>query len=98
LSHNKLGNQRQALHSAGFTPHQKKDEFAHWMCSWSIEQSLWSSDIYKTALLKYIGRIYKQEAHMYRIFAQLKDDMQKLDELDLLNKLIEKTKQRQGAH
>jgi hypothetical protein len=68
------------------------------MYSWSIEQSLWSSDIYRNALLKYIGRIYKQGAHMYRFFAQLKNDMPKFDELDLLNKLIENTKQRHGAY
>jgi len=91
-------NQRQVSHSAVSTIHVKEDKFASWMCSWSIEQSLWSSDTYKTALLKYIGRIYKQEAHMYRLFIQMKENIQKLDELDLLNKLIEKTKQRHGAY
>ncbi|CAF1567507.1 unnamed protein product, partial [Rotaria sp. Silwood1] len=34
---------------------------------------------------------------MYRIFAQLKDHINKLDELDLLNRLIKETKQRHDA-
>jgi hypothetical protein len=98
LSRNKVSNQRQVSRSVESTTLQKKDEFANWMCSWLIEQSLWSSGTYRNALLKYIGRIYKQGAHMYRVFAQLKDDMSKLDELDLLNKLIENTKQRHGTY
>jgi hypothetical protein len=98
LLRNGLPPQRQASHSAVSTIRPKDDGFASWMCSWSIEQSLWSSDVYRNALLKYIGRIYKQETHMYRLFLQLKNEMQKLDELDLLNKLIEKTKERRGAY
>lgn len=95
---NKAINQRPVSRPVETITYQKRDEFADWMCSWSIEQSLWSSDVYRTALLKYIGRIYKQGAHMYRIFAQLKNDLQQLDELDLLNKLIENTKQRHGMY
>ncbi len=98
LPRNDLCNQRQASPTAVPTIRPKEDEFVSWMLSWSIKQSLWSSDIYRNALLKYIGRIYKQEAHMYRHFLQLKTEMQKLDELDLLNKLIEKTKERCGAY
>ena len=89
--------QRQASHTAVPTNRSKEDGFVNWMCSWSIEQSLWSSDEYHNALLKYIGRIYKQETHMYRLFHQLKNEMQSLDELDLLHKLIDKTKERQST-
>ena len=69
------------------------------MCSRFQEASLWSSSVYQYALLTYIGRIYGQRIHMYRIFTQLmKDpDSSQLDELDLLKQIIEKTKQRCGT-
>lgn len=98
MPRNKIDNQQQVSRSPGSIIQLKTDEFASWMCSWAIEKSLWSSDTYRNALLKYIGRIYKQNAHMYRYFAQLKSDMTQLDELDLLNKLIENTQQRRGTY
>ncbi|CAF1013917.1 unnamed protein product [Rotaria sordida] len=73
LSYNKSRNQQQVSRSEISTSSKKLDEFANWMCSWSIEQSLWSSTTYQNALLTYI------------------------DELDVLNELIQKTKQRQDA-
>jgi hypothetical protein len=98
VSRNNLGSRRQAAHSAAPMSYQKKDEFANWMCSWSIEQSLWTSEIYRKALLAYVGRIYEQRVHMYRLFTQIKENIEKFDELDLLNHLIEKTKERHGAY
>ena len=77
---------------------QQEDMFANWMCSWSIEQSLWTCEEYKKALLAYIGRIYGQTVHMYRIFAQLKSYIKEFDELDVLNQLIENAKQRRGVY
>jgi hypothetical protein len=67
------------------------------MCSWSMEQSLWTNEDYRKALLTYIGRIFEQRIHMYRLFAQLQKEAAKYDELDLLNQLIENTKQRHSA-
>ncbi len=99
MSRNNRGSRRQAANSAVPMSHQKKeDEFANWMCSWSIEQSLWTSGIYRKALLTYVGRIYEQGVHMYRLFTQIKENIEKFDELDLLNHLIEKTKERHGAY
>jgi len=66
-------------------------------CSRSEDESLWLSDKHKTALLKYIGRIYNQVTNMYRIFTQLRN-INDLDELDILNKLIINAKQRQSTN
>jgi hypothetical protein len=98
LSRNNHGNQRPVSHSTGSVNHQKKDEFASWMCSSSIEQSLWASEEYKKPLLTYIGRIYEQRVHMYRLFMQLTSAAKSFDDLDLLNQLVENTKQRQSTY
>ncbi len=90
--------QRQGPNSVVSTSRPKEDRFDSWMCSWSNEQSLWLNDAYRNALLKYIGRIYKQETHMYRLYLQLKNEISNLDELDLLHKLIENTKERRSAY
>ncbi|CAF3966455.1 unnamed protein product, partial [Adineta steineri] len=47
-------NQRQVVHSISPVKNQKKDAFYDWLCSSSTEQSLWSNDIYRKALLQYI--------------------------------------------
>lgn len=98
MSHSKPGNQRQISKSEKPTINEKSNEFANWMCSWSNNQLLWSNESYQNALLTYIGRIYAQGPHMYRLFTQLQKDMVKLDELDLLNQLLEKTKLLRGAY
>ena len=95
---NTIRNQRQVSEPRKDIRQREKDKFAEWMCSWSEKESLWSSDADRNSLLKYIGRVYKQVPHMYRVFGQLKNDMNKFDELDLLNEIIMKTKQRHGMY
>ena len=95
---NTIRNQRQASGLRKDIGHQEKDKFVKWMCSWLGNESLWSSDAHRNALLKYIGRVYKQIPHMYRVFGQLKHGTNELDELDLLNEIIMKTQQRHGMY
>ncbi|CAF3363963.1 unnamed protein product, partial [Rotaria socialis] len=97
ISLNKAKHQRPTSCSEKRSTTKKKDEFADWMCTWLIGQSLWSSKDYQNALLTYIGRIYGQRFQVNRIFTQLERSVEKLDELDLLYELIEKTKQRHTA-
>ncbi|CAF3458375.1 unnamed protein product [Rotaria socialis] len=94
---NKAKHQRPASRSEKNSITKKKDDFADWMRSWLVEQSLWSSKDYQTALLTYISRIYGQRFHVNRIFTQLEKNVEKLDELDLLYELLRKTKQRHDA-
>ncbi|CAF4335987.1 unnamed protein product, partial [Rotaria magnacalcarata] len=55
ISLNKAKHQRPASHSEKKITTKKKDDFADWMCTWLIEQSLWSSKDYQNALLTYIA-------------------------------------------
>ncbi|UJR24461.1 hypothetical protein I4U23_005837 [Adineta vaga] len=76
---------------------EKRDMFVDWMCSSTEQESLWLNETHGKALLTYLGRIYNQNAHMYRLFTQMKQDMDQSDDLDILHRLIEKTKQRHDA-
>jgi hypothetical protein len=73
---------------------QKQDAFLQWMCSRSESDSLWLNEFYRASLLKYIGRIYLKCADMYQYSIQLKRDMNNLDELDSLKRLLDSIKQR----
>ena len=66
------------------------------MCSSSPDESLWSNETHRKALLAYLGRIYNQGAHMYRVFTQVMQNVREGDELDILYRLIEETKQKDG--
>ncbi|CAF1671788.1 unnamed protein product, partial [Adineta ricciae] len=75
----------------------KQDDFIDWMCSLSSDESLWSNETYRKALLTYLGRIYDQSAHMYRIFTQVMQNIDETDDLDILHRLIEETKHKDEA-
>lgn len=98
LAQNNNDNRRSTTHSAKAIVDPIKDDFSDWMCSWSDGQSLWLSTAHRNALLKYIGRIYDQKTFVHRIFADLGDRIREFDELDLLKRLLENTKQRRGAY
>jgi hypothetical protein len=101
MSRNNTARQQQSRRTEVSTAPRKVDKFIDWMSSCSIEHSLWSSKMYHDSLLAYIGRIYGQRVHMFRIFMQIKNDTEKFnkfDELDILNELIQKTKQRLGNY
>ena len=98
LAQNNNDNRRAVPYSAKTIVDPIKDDFSDWMCSWSDAQSLWLSVPHRNALLKYIGRIYDQKAFVSRIFADLGDRIRDLDELDLLKKMLENTKQRRGVY
>ncbi|CAF1048098.1 unnamed protein product [Adineta ricciae] len=76
---------------------KKQDDFADWMCSLSSDESLWSNETYRKALLTYLGRIYDQGAHMYRVFTQVIQNVGEADDLDILYRLIEETKHKDEA-
>ena len=72
------------------TPHDFV--FTRWMGSWERHLSLWSNELYSSALLSYIGKIYRQQANIYYYFDRLwRDSLQySFDELDLLHFLLER--------
>lgn len=79
-------------------PVQVSDNYVKWMCSRSTEHSLWQNEMYRTPLLKYIARIYQQETYIDKYFTEFNDKFPQFDELDLLNELIMKMKERHGVY
>ncbi|CAF1574257.1 unnamed protein product [Adineta ricciae] len=94
---NKSRNQTQPIRSQAPNSARRIDEFSEWMCSRCSEHSLWHNAQYRIALLKYLGRIYEQRHYVTELYNRLSKEMTKLDELDFLHELIEKTKERHAT-
>lgn len=71
--------------------------FNRWMTSGEDNDSLWSNEPYRDALLTYIGRMYGQKNQMDRIFTKLEHERERMDELDFLNVLLRKTEEQSGV-
>ena len=99
MLHNIADSRQQISHLANTATHQKADEFRRWMCSRSMEESVWSSNMYRGPLLNYLAKIYGQKDRVYSIFNnELKWDMRDKDELDILHALIERVKYQIGQY
>ncbi|UJR30040.1 hypothetical protein I4U23_017585 [Adineta vaga] len=85
MSNNNSPSHRHAGNSPTSSNSRKRDEFSEWMCSRSPEHSLWCS------------RIYEQRNYIYHVFDQINSNMEKLDDLDVLHELIERTQKNHPA-
>ncbi|CAF1091544.1 unnamed protein product [Adineta ricciae] len=94
---NKSRNSTQPVRSQAPNSARRIDRFSEWMCSRCPEHSLWHNVQYRIALLKYLGRIYEQRHYVTELYNRLSKEMTKLDELDFLHELIEKTKERHAT-
>ena len=88
--------QRVVTNSAIPHPEKPRDAYMEWMRSESNMQSLWDNEDYRDALLTYLGRIYGQKPKMHNLFMQITKENGNLDELDILDRVIQKTKQCPG--
>lgn len=68
------------------------------MCSRSMEESVWSSHMYRVPLLNYLAKIYGQRDRVHSIYNELKWDIRDKDELDILHALIEQLKYQIGQY